>query len=148
MKEIQQRVVILGIVVIAIVVAATVGYFYIGSLSPTKPAITMISIPKGASTEPTGFSASDFQTSFVNGTYPFPINISVTIGVNNTIEWVNHDTVSHTVTFLVVPTGAVKYNSAFINEGQTFSVTLTVPGVYRYTCAWHNWLAGQITVKL
>jgi plastocyanin len=71
----------------------------------------------------------------------------VTIGVNNTIESVNQDTVGHTVTALVAPSEALKFNSGLILAGKTFSVTLTVPGVHRYTCAWHNWLAGQITVR-
>ena len=147
MKEIQQRVLILAIVVTAIVVTATVGYAYISSSSSAKPAVTVIRIPKNSSTEPTGFNVQDFQANFVNGTYPFPFNISVTTGVNNTIEWVNDDTVGHTVTALVAPLGALKFNSGIIFSGKTFSATLTIAGVYRYTCAWHQWLAGQIIVK-
>ncbi len=147
MKEMRRRVLIPAIVVIAIVVTATAGYIYVGSLSSAKPIVTVIRIPKGSSTEPTGFSVADFQTNFVNGTYPFPVNVTVTIGVNNSIEWVNDDTVGHTVTALVAPAGALKFNSGLISEGKSFSVTLNVQGVYKYTCAWHNWLAGKITVN-
>jgi plastocyanin len=143
----------LPLAIIAVVVVATIatGYIYLAPLFPAnssaKPLITMITIPKGSSIEPTGFSSNDFQRNFVSGAYPFPVNITVRIGVNNTIEWVNRDTVSHNVAALVVPPGGLMFNSAFFGEGKTFSVTLTVPGVYRYTCAWHNWLAGQITVN-
>ena len=147
MKEMQKRVLILAIVVIAIVVTATAGYIYIGSLSSAKPMVTVIRIPRGSSTEPTGFSVGDFQANFVNGTYSFPVNVTVTIGVNNSIEWVNDDTVGHTVTDLVAPAVALKFNSGLISEGKSFSVTLVVPGVYKYTCAWHNWPAGKITVN-
>ncbi len=147
MKEIQRRVLILAIAVVAIIVTATAGYIYINSLSPPKSTVTPIRIPRGSSTEPTGFSVQDFQANFVNGTYAFPINVAVTIGVNNTIEWVNDDTVGHTATALVAPTGALKFNSGLISEGKSFSITLIVPGVYKYTCAWHNWLAGKITVN-
>jgi len=147
MKEMQQRVMILAIVVIAIVVTATAGYIYIGSLPSAKPMVTVIRIPTGSSTEPTGFSVGDFQANFVNGTYSFPVNVTVTIGVNNSIEWLNDDTVGHTATALVAPAGALKFNSGLISEGKSFSVTLVVPGVYKYTCAWHNWLAGKITVN-
>ena len=143
----QRRILILAIVVVVIVVTATAGYIYIGSLSAAKPMVTVIRIPPGSSTKPTGFSVQDFQANFVNGTYAFPINVAVTIGVNNTIEWVNDDTVGHTATALVAPTGALKFNSGLISEGKSFSVTLIVPGVYKYTCAWHNWLAGKITVN-
>jgi len=97
----QRRILILAIVVVVIVVTATAGYIYIGSLSAAKPMMTVIRIPRGSSTEPTGFSVADFQANFVNGTYPFPVNVTVTIGVNNSIEWVNDDTVGHTATALV-----------------------------------------------
>ncbi len=147
MKEMQQRVMILAIVVVAIVVTATAGYIYVGSLPSAKPRVTVIRIPQGSSTEPTGFSVGNFQANFVNGTYPFPVNVTVTIGVNNSIEWVNDDTVGHTATALVAPAGALRFNSGLISEGKSFSVTLNVQGVYKYTCAWHNWLAGKITVN-
>lgn len=147
MKEIQRRVVILAIVLAAIVVSASAGYIYIASLSSAKPIVTVIRIPKGSSFQPAGFNVGDFQRNFVNGTYPFPVNVTVTIGVNNSIQWVNDDTEGHTVTALVAPAGAVKFNSGLISEGKSFSVILTVPGVYKYTCAWHNWLAGKITVN-
>jgi len=147
LKEMQRRILILAIVVVVIVVTATAGYIYIGSLSAAKPMMTVIRIPRGSSTEPTGFSVADFQANFVNGTYPFPVNVTVTIGVNNSIEWVNDDTVGHTATALVAPAGALKFNSGLISEGKSFSITLNVAGVYKYTCAWHNWLAGKITVN-
>src|SRR5437588_7267631 len=147
MREIQRRALILAIAVVAIIVTATAGYIYISSLSPSKSTVTLIRIPPGSSTEPTGFRVQDFQANFVNGTYPFPVNVTVTIGVNNSIEWVNDDTVGHTATALVAPAGALKFNSGLILGGKMFSVTLTVPGIYKYTCAWHNWLAGQITVN-
>ena len=146
-----RRVLPLAIIIIAVVATTATSYIYLGPLfsanSSVKPSVTVINIPKSSSTEPTGFNVRDFQANFVNGTYLFPVNVLVTIGVNNTIEWVNEDTVGHTVTALVAPTGALKFNSGLIFSGKTFSVTLTVPGVYRYTCAWHQWLAGQITVK-
>jgi plastocyanin len=147
MKEVQRRVLILAIVIIAIVVSATAGYIYLGSLSSANPKMTVIRIPKGSSIQPAGFSVSDFQKNFVNGSYPFPVNATVAIGVDNSIVWVNDDTEGHTVTALVAPVGALKFNSGLISEGKSFSVSLTVPGVYKYTCAWHNWLAGKISVN-
>ncbi len=146
-----RRVLPLAIIVVAVVATIATSYTYLAPLSPAKssvkPSVTVIAIPKGSSIEPTAFSVRDFQTNFVNGTYPFPVNVLVTIGVNNTIEWVNYDTEGHTATALVAPAGALKFNSGLILGGKTFSVTLTVPGIYKYTCAWHNWLAGQITVN-
>ncbi|HWY28801.1 MAG TPA: plastocyanin/azurin family copper-binding protein [Candidatus Sulfotelmatobacter sp.] len=140
----------LAIIVITVVATIATGYSYLAPLFPanssTKPSVIVLTIPKGSSIPPIGFSSNDFQRNFVSGAYPFPVNIKVRIGVNNTIEWVNQDTMGHNVVALVVPPGGLKFNSAVFGEGKTFSVTLTVPGVYRYECAWHNWLAGQITV--
>jgi hypothetical protein len=144
MKEMQRRVLILAIAVIAIVVSATAGYVYIASPPPAKTLMTVIRIPKGASSvEPSGFNFT-FLTS---PKFQYPVNLTVTIGVNNTVEWVNDDSVAHTVSAFIAPQGASVFNSGLIEPGKTFSATLTVPGVYKYTCLWHQWLAGQITVK-
>jgi len=144
MKEIQRRVLILAIVLTAIVVSATAGYVYTSSMSSTKPVMTVIRIPKGAeSSEPPGFNFT-FLTS---PKFQYPVNVTVVIGMNNTVEWVNDDSVAHTVSAFIVPQGASVFNSGLIQPGKTFLATLTVPGVYKYTCLWHQWLAGQITVK-
>jgi cupredoxin-like protein len=147
----ERRIFVLAIAVVVVVATAITGYVYLTSLSAantgTQPGITMIAIPQGSYIEPSGFNLTKFQTEFTTGTYPYPVNITVTIGVNNTIEWVNKDTQAHTATAIVSPQGASLFNSGLILPGKTFSVTLTIPGAYRYTCAWHNWLAGQIIVK-
>ena len=148
---IQRRVFVLVIAIMAVLAAAIIGYVYLASLSPansgTKPELTTINIPQGSYIEPSGFNLTRFQTEFATGAYPYPVNITVTIGINNTIEWVNKDTQPHTATAIVAPQGIPLFNSGLILPGKTFSVTLTTPGAYRYTCAWHNWLAGQIIVK-
>jgi hypothetical protein len=144
MKEMQRRVLILAIVVTAIVVTATAGYVYTVSFPSAKPMTTVIRIPKNASsTEPPGFNFT-FLTS---PRFHYPVNLTVTIGVNNTVQWVNDDSIAHTVSAFIAPPGASVFNSGLIQPGKTFSATLTVPGVYKYTCLWHQWLAGQITVK-
>jgi copper binding plastocyanin/azurin family protein len=146
----QRRIVVLAISIVAVLTVAITAYVYLQSLSSNNnnnPGVTMINIPQGSYIEPSGFNITYFQEYFATGPYPYPINKTVTIGVNNTIEWVNKDTQAHTATAIVSPQGASSFNSGLIFPGKTFSVTLTVPGTYRYTCAWHNWLAGQIIVK-
>jgi hypothetical protein len=142
----QRRIVVLAISIAVVLAVAVAGYIYLTSLSPHNSGVTMITIPQGSYIEPSGFNTTRFQEYFATGPYPYPINITVTVGVNNTIEWVNKDTQAHTATSIVSPQGA-SFNSELILPGRTFSVTLTTPGTYRYTCAWHNWLAGQIIVK-
>jgi plastocyanin len=147
---IQRRVVVLAVAIVAIIAAAITGYIYLTSLSPNtggNSRVTVINIPPRSYIVPSGFNTTRFQTDFPTGAYSYPVNITVRIGINNTIEWVNQDTEGHTVTAVVAPSGAPLFNSGLIFPGKTFSVTLTTPGAYRYTCAWHNWLAGQIIVK-
>jgi len=80
-----------------------------------------------------------------------PANITVVIGVNNTIVWVDRDSSGpHTVTALSVPSGAQIFDSGSsspMTEGATFEVTLTVAGAYSYTCIFHPWMKGTIVVK-
>ena len=142
----QRRIVVLAISIAVVLAVAVAGYIYLTSLPAHNSGVTMITIPQGSYIEPSGFNTTRFQEYFATGPYPYPINITVTIGINNTIEWVNKDTQAHTATSIVSPQGA-SFNSELILPGRTFSVTLTTPGTYRYTCAWHNWLAGQIIVK-
>jgi len=76
-----------------------------------------------------------------------PSKITVVIGVNNTIVWNDLDYVQHTVQSVIVPSGATPWKSGILNEGQLFSVTLTVPGNYKYDCSIHpDWMVGTIQV--
>ena len=147
----QRRIVVLAIAIVVVIAVAVTAYIYLTSLSPnngtSNSGVTPITIPQGSYIEPSGFNITYFQEYFATGPYPYPVNKTVIIGVNNTVEWINKDTQAHTATAIVSPQGASSFNSGLILPGKTFSVILTVPGTYRYTCAWHNWLAGQIIVK-
>jgi plastocyanin len=77
-----------------------------------------------------------------------PRNITVIIGVNNTIVWTNQDTIIHTVFSRSVPTGATAFQSPTLSHGDTFKVTLNVTGVYDYYCSIHPaTMTGSVTVK-
>ena len=76
-----------------------------------------------------------------------PSKVTVVIGINNTIVWNDLDFVQHTVRSAVVPSGAKTSRSGILNEGQTFTVVLTVPGLYSYDCSIHpDWMVGTIQV--
>jgi hypothetical protein len=107
------------------------------------PQTTLISIPEGSDIEPSAFNV----TTLLTASYRFPVNITLILGVNNTVQWRNADDVTHTVSSYVVPKEGQAFNSDLIPPGGTFEVTLTAPGTYRYACIWHPWVAGQITVK-
>ena len=77
-----------------------------------------------------------------------PVNLRVVVGVNNTIRWVQKDPIPHTVTSVSVPSGAIGFDSENMNKGDSFSVTLTVPGTYEYFCRYHaGWMRAAITVS-
>ena len=76
-----------------------------------------------------------------------PSNLTVVVGVNNTIVWNNLDYTQHTVESISVPSGAKAWNSGILNEGQTFTLVLTVPGTYKFDCSIHpDWMFGTIQV--
>lgn len=74
------------------------------------------------------------------------------------VRWTNRDPAnSHTTTAyhpdvfdrpLRIPAGAKPWNSDYLMPGQSFSVTLTVPGVYDYHCVPHEHagMVGRIVV--
>lgn len=82
-----------------------------------------------------------------------PDTVTVMIGVNNTVEWMNNDTVSgkgtaHTVTVNSQPTGGnwPVAGSGNMPVNTTYSFTFTVPGTYTYYCTYHSWMTGTVVV--
>jgi len=82
-----------------------------------------------------------------------PDSITVVMGVNNTIQWTNQDSVQHTVVVCAVgagqlcsPSEAVA-SSSILSHGDTFEVTLNETGVYHYYCSIHPaTMRGTISV--
>jgi plastocyanin len=76
-----------------------------------------------------------------------PSKLTVIVGSNNTITWTNEDNVAHTVKSETIPSGATPFSSDILNQGKTFTVTLTVPGTYTYECTLHpDWMQATIVV--
>ena len=120
---------VLLIVAVLLVAALTV------PLQPPPPKVT----PKSGIIMPNGAANSQLNFS--------PPKVTVVIGVNNTVQWTNDDSTDHTVKSESVPSGAQPFASSVLANGQTFSVTLTVPGTYTYECTLHPlWMQGTIIV--
>lgn len=94
----------------------------------SAPSGSVVTIPSGAAIQ----SVTDYYS---------PSTITVVIGVNNTVTWVNNDAAAHTVT---ADDGS--FNSGNLNPGQTWTHTFTTPGTYGYYCAYHSWMAGTVIV--
>jgi nitrite reductase (NO-forming) len=71
-----------------------------------------------------------------------PDTITVVIGVNNTVVWVNNDNMPHTVT----ATNKL-FDSGNMNPGDDFTYTFTTPGTYTYGCSYHPWMKGTVIVE-
>ncbi|MGO9450150.1 MAG: plastocyanin/azurin family copper-binding protein [Candidatus Binataceae bacterium] len=86
---------------------------------------------------------------------PDPIKIKV----GDTVTWVNKGDTIHTATtdpsnapdpsWVSVPKGAETWDSGYMNSGDTWSYTFTVPGVYHYFCTTHvkEGMKGEIDVE-
>ncbi len=88
--------------------------------------IVNVTIPSGASRGP-GFS---------------PDTITVVIGVNNTVEWTNNDSVTHTVT-----APDMSFDSGNLAAGKSYTHTFTTAGTYPYVCVYHSAMQGTVVVK-
>lgn len=75
-------------------------------------------------------------------TYYSPPTITVVIGVNNTVTWVNNDIAPHTVT---ADDGS--FNSGNMNPNQSYTHVFTTAGTYTYHCEYHPWMHGTVIVK-
>ncbi len=78
-----------------------------------------------------------------------PQNITVVIGVNNTVRWANIGSggvaVPHTVTSTIGT--SPKFDSGNMVPGATFTCSFTTPGTYNYYCLYHPEMVGRIVVK-
>lgn len=93
-----------------------------------------------------------------NGSHVWFDPIGILVPAGTTIRWINEDpgnahtaTAYHPDNFdhaLRIPAGARPWDSDYLLPGESFEVTLTVPGVYDYFCAPHEHagMVGRIIV--
>lgn len=72
-----------------------------------------------------------------------PATITVVIGVNNTVTWINNDTAIHTATAT-----DSSFNSGDIASHAIWSHTFTTAGTFSYMCVYHGWMKGTVIVKV
>jgi plastocyanin len=101
---------------------------YLRNPSPNPQVqVVTVTIPPGAGLDPRiGFE---------------PAVISIIIGVNNTVVWVNRDSSWHTA-----HSNIPEFYSNYIQPGSNFTHTFQYPGIYPYHCDPHPWMTGKITV--
>lgn len=72
-----------------------------------------------------------------------PATVTLIIGLNNTVTFVNRDTATHTVTAT-----DNSFNSGDITAGKSWTNTFSTVGNFSYYCIYHNsWMKGKVIVK-
>ena len=67
---------------------------------------------------------------------------TLTVKAGTKVTWVNRDDEPHTATAT-----DKSFNSKTLENGDRFSTEFTTPGTYKYYCALHPKMTGQIIVK-
>lgn len=73
------------------------------------------------------------------------------VAVGSTVQWINHDIIAHTVTSGVsdglagIPDG--KFDSGYVNAGDSWTYTFNEAGTFDYYCIPHPWMRGRIEVS-
>lgn len=102
----------------------------VGQQGGQSPKTTVVDIVEGS-----GANASIGQSFSPNP-------VTVVMGVNNTVEWVNDDSAPHTVT-----ANDGSFGSGNIAPTGTYTFTFTKAGTYAYHCLYHPWMVGTVIVK-
>ena len=148
-----------GAIVAILIVGAvgTLGYyqfFVAGGTSTTTttssvPAVTCpsaacinVTIFAGAASQPNGYTPGQKTT------YGYtPDVVTVVIGKNSTVFWINDDAAPHTVTSDTAGIFDSGTSGPLVNQGGTFQFTFTTPGTFAYHCSFHPWMQGTVIVK-
>ena len=107
------------------------------------PQCANVTIPTGASSFPPGGYTAGETTTWGYA----PDSVTVVMGVNNTVYWLNNDTTGapHTVTSDTGVFDSTEGGPLATYLG-TFQYTFTTPGTYHYHCSYHPWMQGTVIV--
>jgi plastocyanin len=151
----------MGPVLIAflIIVAGALGYVQISYAPGHFPHPISSSSSSSNTVSTTPFNVT---VTIVNGSHNFdapqtyvPDVITVVVGYNSTVIWMNNDSQVHTVTANASspdpafnsfgpPSPSSAYNN--VQPGSTVTFTFTRPGTYGYYCSYHSWMVGKVIV--
>jgi plastocyanin len=68
--------------------------------------------------------------------------VKLTVARDTKVTFTNHDQTAHTAT----STGT-GFDSGTINPGKSATITVSKPGTYTYSCQFHAFMHGTITVN-
>jgi plastocyanin len=112
----------------------------------------IVSLPHPTSTGPTAQSfvtvlaGSGANSTGIPGVTFSPKVITVVVGVNSTVEWINKDITLHSATSLTGPVSFSSSPTQLTANGGTYTFDFTTPGTYTYHCIYHSWMTGTVIV--
>ena len=118
--------IIFGIILIGIILVVAI-LFYNGMIGSTTKRVAVV-IPVD--------SGKNLHLNFA------PANITIVIGVNNTVVWKNEDTDWHTA-----HSDFPEFDSGLIQAGGSYTHVFERVGIYPYHCDPHPWMTGIVIVK-
>jgi plastocyanin len=163
-----------GVIVAILIIGAvaSIGYYQVEvapkiaagsttSTSSTAASVDCASTPSECVNVTITSGASSPYSGYTQGSatlYGYsPTTITVVIGVNNTVVWLNNDTAFHTVTGATGNPDTSFGSTTCLNginapcvtspSADTYQFTFTVPGTYHYHCIYHAWMQGEVIVK-
>lgn len=136
------------IILLLIVVALGVGVYFLLAGRPESGKVEQeaeqmppeTTGPSAGTTAPQQPASSGLVAVDIKG-FAF-VGETTAISAGTKITWKNYDAAPHTVTS---DTGL--FDSKTLLKGQSFSYTFTQPGSYKYHCAIHPYIVGEIFVK-
>ncbi|MBM3897870.1 MAG: hypothetical protein FJ358_05025 [Thaumarchaeota archaeon] len=105
--------------------------------APSAPKTVKVDIPIDAYMAPQGWKGEKVFTD----KYYSPNKIEIRVG--DTVEWINKDTITHTVTFYK----GMTVDSGPYEQGKTWSYKFTKAGEFEYFCTLHPYMAGKVEVE-
>lgn len=115
---------------------ASRGFFYGANPDETGPNYSTVLIPPGSENPATNKSYS-------------PNNITVVIGVNSTVRWINQANAGNTIASdMPVVQNLDTFGSRPLRPGDSYQYTFTEPGTFKYHGEPHPWQRGTINVLL
>jgi plastocyanin len=127
------------LLIVIVVFGILFSLLYVASAVPDRPKVAIVIIPEGSSL-PTS-EHNNFE----------PAVITVVIGVNNTVRWINQDVVGSKISADDKSDPAfwnITENAPLLSPGETFEFTFTKLGAYGYHSEPHPHKHGTVMVWL